>query len=257
MTAADAVVALVFLAGLLVPDRRAEAMSRLGRLRPAGAGRGQPVPSGAGSPAAGSRGRGSASPWPGRAAALATGAAVLTGHGGPAVVLLALTGCLTVPAVRRRRAAESAQAALARDLPRAADLLATCLEAGAAPTAALTVVAAAVGGPVGQRLRPVAAALGSGADPLTSAAVAPDDPVARLVRALVRASATGAPLAASIRDLAVDERERARWQSMERARRAGVQAVGPLAACFLPAFVLVGVVPVVVGVAQALLAGWR
>ena len=44
---------------------------------------------------------------------------------------------------------------------------------------------------------------------------------------------------------------------MERARRAGVQAVGPLAACFLPAFVLVGVVPVVVGVAQALLAGWR
>ena len=65
------------------------------------------------------------------------------------------------------------------------------------------------------------------------------------------------PLAASIRDLAVDERERVRWQSMERARRAGVQAVGPLAACFLPAFVLVGVVPVVVGVAQALLAGWR
>jgi hypothetical protein len=35
-----------------------------------------------------------------------------------------------------------------------------------------------------------------------------------------------------------------------------VQAVGPLAACFLPAFVLLGVVPVVVGVARTVLAGW-
>jgi pilus assembly protein TadC len=63
-------------------------------------------------------------------------------------------------------------------------------------------------------------------------------------------------LASSVRDLAADERERARWDALERARRAGVQAVGPLAACFLPAFVLVGVLPVVVGVARSLLAGW-
>ncbi|MDQ1599214.1 MAG: hypothetical protein QOD68_688, partial [Actinomycetota bacterium] len=74
---------------------------------------------------------------------------------------------------------------------------------------------------------------------------------------LARATATGAPLAGSVREVAADERERARWDALERARRAGVHAVGPLAACFLPAFVLVGVVPVVVGVAQSLLDGWR
>jgi hypothetical protein len=35
-----------------------------------------------------------------------------------------------------------------------------------------------------------------------------------------------------------------------------VQAVGPLAACFLPAFVLLGVVPMIVGVARTVLTGW-
>jgi hypothetical protein len=73
--------------------------------------------------------------------------------------------------------------------------------------------------------------------------------------AVSRASATGAPLAAAMRELAADERERARWAATEQARVAGVRAVGPLAACFLPAFVLVGVVPVVAGVAGSLLRG--
>jgi len=36
----------------------------------------------------------------------------------------------------------------------------------------------------------------------------------------------------------------------ERARRAGVHVVAPLAMCFLPAFVLVAVVPVVLGLAR-------
>jgi hypothetical protein len=74
------------------------------------------------------------------------------------------------------------------------------------------------------------------------------------VRALARATTTGAPLAAGVRELAAEMRERARWAALEQARRAGVRAVGPLAACFLPAFVLLGVVPVVAGVAASLLA---
>jgi pilus assembly protein TadC len=80
--------------------------------------------------------------------------------------------------------------------------------------------------------------------------------VDRLVRVVARASRTGAPMAESVRLLAADEAERARWDALERARRAGVQAVGPLAACFLPAFVLLGVVPMIVGVARTVLTGW-
>ena len=69
----------------------------------------------------------------------------------------------------------------------------------------------------------------------------------------MRASTTGAPLAATVMAVADDERERARWDAEAAARRAGVRAVGPLAACFLPAFVLIGVVPVVAGVAATVL----
>jgi len=101
----------------------------------------------------------------------------------------------------------------------------------------------------------VASSLACGADLLGSPDRG-DDPLAGLLRAVDRATTTGAPLADTVRDVASDAREQARWQALERARRAGVQAVGPLAACFLPAFVLVGVVPVVAGIAQALLAGW-
>jgi hypothetical protein len=39
------------------------------------------------------------------------------------------------------------------------------------------------------------------------------------------------------------------------AQRVGVHAVAPLALCFLPAFVLLGIVPLVVGLAQQLFRG--
>ena len=242
MSAAVAAVTLALLAGLVVAGP-AGAEVRLRRLRPA-RGPGQlrlPVPV-----------------WTPRAVAAAAMVALLAGHGVPALALVAVAVASRGPGARRTRAETRVRARLTRDLPRAADLLATCLEAGAEPASALAEVAAAIGGPLEARLRPVALALAAGS-PATRAGVGsggPDDPVGRLVRTLVRAGETGAPLASSVRDLAADERERARWDALERARRAGVRAVGPLAACFLPAFVLVGVLPVVVGVARSLLAGW-
>ena len=54
--------------------------------------------------------------------------------------------------------------------------------------------------------------------------------------------------------LADDERDRARWAAEAAAQRAGVRAIGPLVVCFLPAFVLVGVVPVVGGIAGQVVA---
>jgi pilus assembly protein TadC len=39
---------------------------------------------------------------------------------------------------------------------------------------------------------------------------------------------------------------------MARARSAGVKAVVPLGLCFLPAFVLLGIVPAIVGIAKTL-----
>ena len=54
--------------------------------------------------------------------------------------------------------------------------------------------------------------------------------------------------------MAADVRAEYRSAAEQAARRVGVLAVAPLGLCFLPAFVLLGVVPVVVGLAGPLLA---
>jgi pilus assembly protein TadC len=247
VSAAGTSVCLALLAGLLLADPGA-GVARLTRLRRIPAG---PV----GDLAPFGRTDSRRPPWLGRATAAVAGLALVTGHGSVACALAVLALGLRLVGQRTRRAARQVSSAMAADLPRAAELLATCLEAGATPADALSAVADALGAPLSGRLRPVVAALAAGAD-LSRWPAEPADPVDRLVRTVARASRTGAPMAESVRLLAVDERERARWEALERARRAGVQAVGPLAACFLPAFVLLGVVPVVVGVARTVLAGW-
>ena len=231
------------LAGLVAAQPRA-GVDRLARLPT------QAVPdAAAGAPGAGTP------VWPARLTAAAAGVALVSGHAAAAVAMAVLAVALGAPSVRAARADRQRRAVLRADLPRAAELLATCLEAGASPDAALAAVADAVGGPLAGRLRALVAFLRSGTD-LALWPTEPADPVDRLVRAVARASRTGAPMAESVRLLAADETERARWDALERARRAGVQAVGPLAACFLPAFVLLGVVPMIVGVARTVLAGW-
>ena len=253
MNAAAAAVLLAALAGLIAsPDRPAAA--RLYRLRQA-AGRNGPRPDLVAAQGRTVAGR-ELPTWAARAVAAVAAAMLVTGRVGVAVLLVILALALGGPPARRRRRAAAMQAVVDRDLPRAADLTATCLAAGAAPADALRAVGDAIGGPVGERLRAVSLAVRSGSG-LPDVADADDaDPLAALLRAVARATVTGAPMADSVRDVAADQRDRARWQALERARRAGVQAVGPLAVCFLPAFVLVGVVPVVVGVARSLLAGW-
>jgi hypothetical protein len=53
--------------------------------------------------------------------------------------------------------------------------------------------------------------------------------------------------------LAAEVRAERRSAAEQAARRVGVLAVAPLGLCFLPAFLLLGVVPVVVGLAGPLL----
>ena len=157
-----------------------------------------------------------------------------------------------VVAARRRRAAVSAA------LPVAADLLAACLSSGAPPTEALATVADSTTGPLADRLHGAAAALRLGAAGVEAwGPLRADDPLAPLARAFVRSTATGAPLAETVAAVADEQRRARRWSAEAAARRAGVLAVGPLAVCFLPAFVLIGVVPVILAVAGEVLNGLR
>jgi tight adherence protein B len=70
----------------------------------------------------------------------------------------------------------------------------------------------------------------------------------RLAETLALADGAGIPAAALLRADAVDRRADAAAEGLVRAERLGVRLVVPLGVCVLPAFVAVGVVPVVLGI---------
>ena len=142
----------------------------------------------------------------------------------------------------------------AHDLPLFADLLAAALGAGCGVGVALAAVCGAVPGELSARVRVVCAALALGASPRTAWAPLAADPALRpLAAAMVRCATSGSPAADALVHLAADLRSRRRIAAVQAARSAGVRAVAPLGLCFLPAFVLVGVVPTAVGLAASAL----
>jgi pilus assembly protein TadC len=139
--------------------------------------------------------------------------------------------------------------ALLRDLPGACDLIGVCLGAGVPVAGALTAVGDAVPGPLGAQLRTVAALYRLGAEPRRAWADVPVE-LAGLGRVLVRAGESGATVAPALRSLAADSRAAERLDAEAAVRRAGVWVLAPLGACFLPAFLCLGVVPLVLGIAS-------
>jgi len=154
-------------------------------------------------------------------------------------------GRLEPPSVRRRREALTAQ------LPMTVDLLATCLAVGTAPTAAVDQVVDAVAAPMSEELRVVSGKLRLGVDPhQVWADVSRHRQLAPLGRCLARALDSGASVSESMGRLADDLRRTARSDVESRARSVGVRAAVPLGVCLLPAFILIGIVPLVAGAVQ-------
>jgi pilus assembly protein TadC len=140
-----------------------------------------------------------------------------------------------------------------RQLPAALDLLAACLAAGATPAHSLAAVGDAFDGEVGSMVSAVARLAMLGAPVETAWSSCLRDPRwAPIARAVIRAHHSGAALTDVLVHLADDRRRALRTDAQAAAERAGIAIVLPLGACFLPAFVLVGVVPVVAGFAHAL-----
>jgi Flp pilus assembly protein TadB len=153
-----------------------------------------------------------------------------------------LTGRMEPPAVRRRRER------LAASVPHAVDLMAACLTVGLSPGAALEQIAAAVDDPLGEELRAVVGRLRLGVDPATVwRDLAAHPQLGGLGRTVSRAVDSGASVADAMQRLADDLRRGHRAAMETRARAVGVRAALPLGVCLLPAFVLVGVVPLVAG----------
>jgi hypothetical protein len=137
------------------------------------------------------------------------------------------------------------------------DLLAACLRGGLPVPVAVQAVAADVPGGGAGALRQTAELLALGADPVAAWAPALAEPVtAELARGARRSARSGAALASVAEQLAGGVRAAADDLAEARAQRAAVAVTGPLGLCFLPAFLCVGVVPVVIGLATRLLASW-
>jgi pilus assembly protein TadC len=149
-----------------------------------------------------------------------------------------LAGAETTPARREREEVE-------RTLPHLVDLFASTLRAGAEPVAGLAQVCSALPGPAADRLAAVVerARWGSGAD--AWAAIAEDESLAPLARALVRSQVSGASVVQAVERLADELERESLARAEDAARRVGVAAAIPLGVCLLPAFMLLGVVPTV------------
>jgi pilus assembly protein TadC len=139
------------------------------------------------------------------------------------------------------------------------DVLAVCLAAGMAVSSAAAAAAPSAPPNLARVLRRAAALLALGADPAVAWSVpsgaqdAADPQIDALLRLARRSASSGAALAGGVAELAEDSRHDAAHAASAAAERAGVLIAGPLGLCFLPAFVCLGIVPVVAGLAGQVL----
>ncbi|ORB69134.1 hypothetical protein BST45_10590 [Mycobacterium shinjukuense] len=140
------------------------------------------------------------------------------------------------------------------------DVLAVCLTAGMTVAAAAAATAASAPPQLARVLARAADLLTLGADPEIAWSAPPDLPVGAvdeqvdaLLRLARRSASSGAALAEGVVELAAQSRQHAAHAATGAAERAGVLIAGPLGLCFLPAFVCLGIVPMVAGLAGAVL----
>lgn len=187
------------------------------------------------------------------AAALVAGAAWLLAGPGPARLRrLSRRKGSWLPALFRRASPrlrpKRRQEAAGVELAEALDLLAVCLDAGLPLAGAVSLVTEVARGVARERLELVAGRYRVGHPGPAAWATPGGDEAWRQVSAEVaRAERSGTLLAPVLREQAADLRREANDAALKRARRVSVRSMVPLMACFLPAFVLVGVVPIIAG----------
>lgn len=153
----------------------------------------------------------------------------------------------------RHRARVQEEFRLGRDplaMASALDVFAVCLSCGMSVSAAATVTGPAAPPALRAVLCRAAdmLALGAPAEEAWSATVE-DRTCQALVRLARRSAVSGSALAVGASDLAEQARQEAAHSALAAAERAGILISGPLGLCYLPAFVCLGIVPVVAGLA--------
>ncbi|MCW2805290.1 MAG: hypothetical protein JWN06_3507 [Propionibacteriaceae bacterium] len=167
--------------------------------------------------------------WP-----AATAAAVLT-----AALMIGL-GWLESSAAKARRQQ------LVADLPQALELMAAALAAGAPLRRAVAAVVEVFDGPVADDLGQVLAAVDLGvADAQAWRDLATSPAWSRVASDIARSAESGTMMVETLRQHASRARADRRAQLEIAAKSVGVRSVLPLMLCFMPAFILIGIVPTV------------
>jgi pilus assembly protein TadC len=136
------------------------------------------------------------------------------------------------------------------------DVLAACLRSGMAVSTAAAAAASSAPPKLARILNRAADLLALGADPSTawSNQLLPlDNHIDALLRLARRSAASGTALAEGVAELAAKSRHDAADAADAAAQRASVLIAGPLGLCYLPAFLCLGIVPVVAGLATDVL----
>lgn len=185
--------------------------------------------------------------------------AILGGSTGPktllAVLLMALLGWRLPPAYLERRRRIRAQK-IDYEVPELVDLLVATVEAGVGFVAALQLAAQRVREPLREELRLTLREQAMGltiADALRHLADRGTSQNLRLfVQAILQGETLGVSIGKTLRDLAVDMRKRRRQLAEERAQKAPIKIVFPLAALILPAMFVVIIGPALYAIGHSL-----
>jgi pilus assembly protein TadC len=131
-------------------------------------------------------------------------------------------------------------------LPEALDLMGACLRAGQPLRTASITVGQAMGPPMGVLFNSVNHAISVGMSDEQAWKVLGDDPViGEVARDIARCASWGTTTVEVLAHHSRALRRAAAQCRINRAKQVGVKSVLPLGLCYLPAFLLLGVVPVI------------
>jgi pilus assembly protein TadC len=172
---------------------------------------------------------------------------VASGLGPWALAVGLLVGAVTAVALGRLEpgGAKRRRSDLLEQTPAALDAMAACLEAGLPLRRVVEVVAQLSPQPLAGRLALVVNGIGVGlADAEAWLGLAADPVLGGLARDLARSVDWGIAIKTVLTDQAAELRRAGQIACRVRARSVGVRTVLPLGLCHLPAFILLGVVPI-------------
>jgi len=131
-------------------------------------------------------------------------------------------------------------------LPEALDLLGACIRAGQPLRIAVSTVANVLGAPLEDQLRRVLHGISVGMSDEQAWLVLADDPVMGAVaRDIARSAVWGTTMVDVLSQHSRQCRQQRSRQRLKAVKKVGVSSVVPLGVCYLPAFILLGVVPVI------------